>query len=493
MVTLPAGLDPNTKVRCPFTKEEFLVSEILDNLPPMLEVVDGPSTGGSSIFDDAAAPALGGAGIGVLDVEGSPGADKSSDDTAVAHDVAVKEEERETATEDAMPTFGAGVDAVKPSDGAFDFGGVGSSETAASATSGAAVGAKPRPKRKQKNMAVEVVKIVLGGIAGLAIATLIMWWGMGRDPFNLAPKLNKLPGFISFVAPASLREADQETEDDNGEPVSDADDPSKGSGGRKQKENEEDKSDLSKRDQEVIDTPFGKPGGMEQEPKSDDGPDQGPEDKDEPKKRTDQPPPRETTAGVLDAPVYSGPELGKALKEADEAMQVVVNAGGLDLSDEARKEEAVAFYRAFCRLGEKITFVDPQGQQVPDRVNAAKTMLADLGRSSENFDTVGRIASVWLDPETTRSTDGILLAGRVTQIKVEARGRLFNTRMVLAGDSKEIVYVFSTQNPLDHDDYDKGSHVFLLGTIIEEPSLKIKGYEGTQQRVIWHGQSVAVE
>ena len=42
--------------------------------------------------------------------------------------------------------------------------------------------------------------------------------------------------------------------------------------------------------------------------------------------------------------------------------------GGLDVTN--RGKEAVAFYKIFCKLSERATFVDPEGQQVEPRLAA---------------------------------------------------------------------------------------------------------------------------
>ncbi|MCA9177336.1 MAG: hypothetical protein KDB14_22760, partial [Planctomycetales bacterium] len=42
-----------------------------------------------------------------------------------------------------------------------------------------------RPRRKKVSPMMELVKIVLGGAAGIAIGTLFLWFGLGRDPFGL--------------------------------------------------------------------------------------------------------------------------------------------------------------------------------------------------------------------------------------------------------------------------------------------------------------------
>lgn len=65
------------------------------------------------------------------------------------------------------------------------------------------------PQRKVKNPLFEVIKVGLGGLAGLAIAQLVLWWLPGnwsRDPLKLAPEMEAfapwlLPGHLKKMAP----------------------------------------------------------------------------------------------------------------------------------------------------------------------------------------------------------------------------------------------------------------------------------------------------
>ena len=49
-----------------------------------------------------------------------------------------------------------------------------------------ATGDRAKVRRRKRNPAVELVKMVLGGIVGLAIGYGILLWGFRVDPFNLA-------------------------------------------------------------------------------------------------------------------------------------------------------------------------------------------------------------------------------------------------------------------------------------------------------------------
>jgi hypothetical protein len=47
----------------------------------------------------------------------------------------------------------------------------------------------PRPVRKEKNALAEAAKIIGGGIAGLAMGLVVLWWGLRQDPLELGPSV----------------------------------------------------------------------------------------------------------------------------------------------------------------------------------------------------------------------------------------------------------------------------------------------------------------
>jgi hypothetical protein len=66
-------------------------------------------------------------------------------------------------------------------------------------------GRRRQVPRSGRRLAVELVKIVAGGLAGLLIAQLILWWipGIGRrDPLGLA---QHVPPWLSSLVPPELR------------------------------------------------------------------------------------------------------------------------------------------------------------------------------------------------------------------------------------------------------------------------------------------------
>ncbi len=62
----------------------------------------------------------------------------------------------------------------------------------------AQVRTSPRAKRRQTSAVGEIVKVVLGGVAGLSITQVVLWWGFHNDPFDLGKTLgaNSITRFV---------------------------------------------------------------------------------------------------------------------------------------------------------------------------------------------------------------------------------------------------------------------------------------------------------
>lgn len=149
-LTFPGGVALSSRCRCPLCTETFTLEECLSELPPMAEVLDG-EVGGSGF-----SPAYGASG------------------TALA-------------TAPRMAT------AASPRAGS------------ATAPSRAGGGRAPARKSKGGNPILQMAQIVVGGAVGVGLAVLIIWWGLGKDPFNLAPTVAQ---YAPFLVPAKFQAAE---------------------------------------------------------------------------------------------------------------------------------------------------------------------------------------------------------------------------------------------------------------------------------------------
>lgn len=185
-VTIPSYVSPDVLVECPWCRETYMLSEVSGSLPPMLRVV-GPAPG-------------------LVDIAPSEGADDLR--------LAPAPPGRPVIVEERLATR-------RP------------------------VGRAKRAPRK-KNIFAEGAKILAGGLVGLTIGQLILWWMPGRwatsqrDPLGLARHVSRwipqiVPGHLRPAAVADdslLRQAQQATASGVSKDGSISDSPSSSSGGR---------------------------------------------------------------------------------------------------------------------------------------------------------------------------------------------------------------------------------------------------------------------
>jgi hypothetical protein len=178
-VLIPAEASTEATVQCPLCREEYSLEVALSQLPPALIVISDPDHAPHAAAEegeeeDAAFGAFAG-----LDVE-----------------------------QDGGDFVAADSDGPAP---AFQF----ESGSPPPAASSPRV-LSSRPARRGGNPVRQVVQIVAGGIAGIIIAQLILWW----LPINLSTSNRDLTGFgrkygkyLPFAVPASIRNADQPVAD----------------------------------------------------------------------------------------------------------------------------------------------------------------------------------------------------------------------------------------------------------------------------------------
>ena len=483
-VALPAGASPKATVRCPLCQDEFLLSEVLDAMPPLLIVVDDPEAAQSRI---AGVPAFGLATEGVDDEELR---------LAGAEPVSVR------------PSFGI-ESSVAPS--------------TAAGPSTRKRRAAPRPKKKRSPV-MEIVKVVLGGIAGLTIAQLILWWGFKKDPLTLAPKLG---GVAPWILPEKFRgEGNQEGEGfkmpdglvpakpgatpgkQGGLPTRGAFlDPNSGgpaggfnqtkkpgnkpktppSGGRDAVADAGTSSDISKAIPTLLpDDPLDLP---DVDPKPTDlggdlvgdlsidldplkmlDPVASPEPKDSSTELTEP-------ARFVNAPVVTADESKEALEDA----QAISNAW--NLADDADSIELLRqTYRTLAGLGEAITFAAPDIQ--PDET-AVASLLKSLADDEKKLANLGKAGEMWL--RATRDSTGVMLRGVVKSI--ERKGDLYETQLALPSGGDPIS-LYSDADPAGV--YRVDSDVLVLGAFIEDPAANLTGYEGDLESIVWSRLSVVI-
>jgi hypothetical protein len=518
-VTLPPGAPRAAQVRCPWCREEFELSELLDRMPPMLEIVSTPYT--------------------------------------------TTEERRDFPTEGAEEDFQlAATDNGRSSPGSFDFSGGGAATaapTVAPRPRTAKTTAAARPRRKEKSAVAEIIKVVLGGLVGLVLAQLILWWlpePYKRDPVELGPMIGK---YVPWIVPAEFRPRSSSAGGEESDGSSRTPESTAGgeqlagaqnsraarntSGGRSSgpaggpparrttlppltngeplKEEEplnqtpaagadsaaipsdpleipEPNLSLTPGSERSLDpltppsptsTPSEPVGTAPEETKS-------PEPAKNPEAATSAPPAAasETTepiepapsalqksntpadadvfVGVTDAPMYVKNEIDGALAEAEAAQKALESS---DAATASQAEEQL--YSALTELAEKLTYADVNDPKIEEAANQAKSLLTqgNLRERAKLLMTHGpaRLSA----KKDERSNGGIVLFGRVES--TEKTGPLYETRLEMPGQA--IVPLFSKTDP----QLDPGATVIVLGTLVDEPRKRLAGYEGGLPTAVW--------
>ena len=194
-VTLPDA-QPAAWMQCPLCEAQFALREALDCLPPSLVVLDaGPVM--------AAVPGAAGAARAEGSLADVPMVEFPGQEDALAHFAA---EEGDAGT----TSIGGGLDSQRfplaeesPDDDGAILGNFAGADSDAHGSAGpgsstrfnfglgdedgGSIGYEPRASTGP-NMLIEFVKIVAGGVVGLALAYYILLW-LNHDPLQLAHKL----------------------------------------------------------------------------------------------------------------------------------------------------------------------------------------------------------------------------------------------------------------------------------------------------------------
>ncbi|MBC7852828.1 MAG: hypothetical protein IAF94_05280, partial [Pirellulaceae bacterium] len=174
-VTVPASAPRSARVRCPLCQEEYDLADALAQLPPALIIIS------ASLVDEPVLAAVGGMDAVTGSQIGSA-IDRGFDsqlEGGSGRGYSSHAREGGAAQLDAGPSTEEMISAPTP-----------------------AFRSSPRPKRKEKSMVGEVVKIVLGGVVGIGLAIVILWWGPGVD-LGLAPTVAKV-SWLRWVLPQKI-------------------------------------------------------------------------------------------------------------------------------------------------------------------------------------------------------------------------------------------------------------------------------------------------
>ena len=505
-VVLPSRAGQRARVRCPLCQEEFPLAEVLNKMPPALVVVDDP---------DAATATVAAAGRGASP---APVVLRERDGLRTNH---------LAAGEEAPPPF-----IESESDG----GGFGplSFETAAGAPA-ASARRRRRPaapaRRKPKSPLAEGAKIVLGGVAGLLIAQVILWWvGSAKewpskraDISGMAPQVAR---YVPWIVPERYRlekpsGAAGPTETGGSatalgsgavpprelptrtftNPTEDA-----GAGGEARTSSAKTRkpaksqvpggpdalgADVRAPDPfDIAASPTKPETDLTTVPEPDIDPladlkldsDMSPDDQAvadpalkpvEPAKEESAGEPKQAAVPALNLPQTTAAELRSAV---DEARRVVEALKAAPASDS--RSLLGQTYSALAKLGHTAACCSPSGGA---ELQTAAEWLESATAEVPQFTILGTAAGRWLT-KADRDNDGVLLVGTVKQVRQQGGYRV--TELVIPGrDGTLAVY----RDAASGDSYPPDTQLVVLGAIIADPAKILAGYEGDGDVVVWEG------
>ena len=180
-VSVPSSAPRSARVRCPLCQEEYDLADALAQLPPALIIVS------AEVAEDPVLAAVGG-----MDAATGSHIGSEMDHGFGGHLEGDSSKEFSAGLLDGGPSRESLVSAPTP---AFRSG--------------------PRPKRQEKSMVGELVKIVLGGVVGIGLAILILWWAAGVD-LGLAPTIAKV-SWMKWILPPKFQNAAEKVPGNNDE------------------------------------------------------------------------------------------------------------------------------------------------------------------------------------------------------------------------------------------------------------------------------------
>jgi hypothetical protein len=479
-VTVPAGADGEARVRCPLCLEEYPLRDALAQLPPQLVIVESPAAVHS-------APALGSSGP-VIEVGDSGG------------------DEIELAEVDEPPL-------------PFQFEHAAVSRPVANLA---------RLRRRQKSPGKEVFKIVAGGVVGLAIGQMLLWWWLDIDPLRFGPTVS---GVAAWAVPARFHSENERADAaridrtarsestfdfvDDGDASRQPDglleegpllsDPGSATGFAMLEMGEETENEDSLAMQEgepktslempatipTIEIPARRPPGFssptpagETEATSEvnsatssDGSESSLQTASDAADDAETPSSKQPVVIVQGLPKLTPTDLADRLKVAMASNDDWDRARNPDAAETRRL--ARDFYRSLAFLGEVMTVVDQADPQVREMRDQIHKLLLDIAKKRKKADLVRKVAPSWLAAD--RPHDGVLIMGTVREIK--DRGRLYETQFEIRPD--QMVTVVSARDP--RQSLQPESKAILLGLILEKPKESVAGYLGMAERVILDG------
>jgi hypothetical protein len=403
-VLAPSGVSTEANVRCPLCMEEFPLSAAFGELPPELIVLDQP----------AAAPSPSPAAIMPIDTSGGGRANSAGEAPAFQF-------------EEGSAPVRPQVQVRQP-----------------------ATGVKP------KNVIVEMLKVVLGGVLGLAIGQILLWRIPGnwpahqRDPFHFGEKYGNLFP-VNFLAPESVKDPDSVmAEGDDRE--YDSDNANRALNAQTSPDtNDTSDANANARDANASDTGIDDGGLSDIDPRTD---------------RSiggNEPAIPTALSGIRFAPRVTGSQLDLAVRRSELAASTWAEAEG------DRTKELSSLVASLKDLAHAVTFIQPARSVPKDTVTRLRKFLpqfAEVGVREAFYQGEGEQF-----PDDDDALAGEVVVGEVTEISLN--GDLFQTKLKLSSGTH--VLILSVDDPRER--FTVRDRILMLGVWITSPDTQLAGYE----------------
>ena len=312
---------------------------------------------------------------------------------------------------------------------------------------------KPMARRRKSGP----LAVVFGGIAGLVLGQLVLWWvpePYRTDPLQLGPKI---PEQLSFIAPPSIRGGGEISV-----PLLPTDEmPTVLQPNPEAEANPAD--DLSAT---FAAEPVAPPDGQVPIPEG------------------VAPGTPEVVVGLADAPQIGIAELRKSLRAAADENR--------SLSGKAEWSEELVD-KWYSKLGEfafNVTFANTSETGIDEFAKDAKELLARVMGSEKKLTAVGELGGQRIG-DVSQHRQGILVAG--TAKAIEPAGQLFQTDLEPPGDAAKVIHVVSRSDPRQQQAYAVGDKILIAGVVVVDPGLYLLGYEGDAETVVLGGLPIATK
>lgn len=410
-------MDAHVWVRCPHCREEFPVADVVQDLPPRLEVVAertvtiGPAGQKQSVSGASRDPAV--------------SAEETDEYALIVAD----------ATAPAESLSGEDMEELSGLD-----------ESKANVRSPQTLHAR-RTKQTSQNL-IAMLKVVMGGLAGLALGQAIIWWlpvPYQSDPLDLA---GRVPTSLQFILPPNLRAAEYgESPDESVETV-----------GRVVPKYETSSDDQGRPLQSLT------------------------------RSEGSVAPSNASQASTSTATTGEQPAgLGKDIVPPTDLRICLGTAMAEDLVFHGEPQRLKAWNAALRQLAHCATNIQSLDEVNTSVVEGVTEFLRSLMQDEAKTALIAQTASEQIAANPPRSWEGIVVVGNVE--KVQSAGELHETTLVCrkSDGSSMRVAVVSRKDPLASKTFHVHDEVLILGVLIVDPNTELQGYKGPAQPVVWGG------